>query len=105
MDDAKQRPLTVPNSVSAASLGAARPATHASKRAQHAGKADPIYRRVDQLVLLIVSVMQFGVELQPGGPSLLIRGHPDEVLSLEEVRRYCKQPTRRVFEAANSGSE
>ena len=29
--------------------------------------------------------------------SLLLRGHPDEVLSYEEVKRYWKQPTRNVF--------
>jgi hypothetical protein len=53
----------------------------ASKRGQVLGRADPIFRRLDMLILLIVGVMQFGVELQPGGPSLLLRGHPDEILS------------------------
>ena len=28
---------------------------------------------------------------------LVLRGHPDEVLSYEEVKRYWKQPTRNVF--------
>lgn len=59
----------------------------ASKRSQELGRADPIYRRVDTLALLIVAVMQYGVEQQPGGPSVLLRGHPDEMLSLEEVAR------------------
>ena len=68
-----------------------------AKQRQLAGKFDPVYRRVDLLVLLIVSVMQYGVEMQPGGATLLLRGHPDEVLSYEEVKRYWKQPTRNVF--------
>jgi len=72
-----------------------------SKRCQREGKADPIYRRVDMLVLLFVGVMQYGVEVQHGGPSVLLRGHPDEVLSLEEVKRYWKKPTRAVFEVDN----
>ena len=55
----------------------------ASKRNQAAGTADPVYRRVDMLVLVLVSVMQYGVEMQPGGPTVLLRGHPDEILSLE----------------------
>jgi len=75
----------------------------ASKRGQVLGRADPIFRRLDMLILLIVGVMQFGVELQPGGPSLLLRGHPDEILSYEEVKRYWKKPTRNVFEAGIGG--
>ena len=70
----------------------------ANKRAQAAGKCDATHRRVDMLVLLLVSVMQYGVEQQPGGPSVLLRGHPDEMLSLEEVKRYHRMPTRHVFE-------
>ena len=69
-----------------------------SKKAQAMGKADPSFRRVDMMILVIVSVMQFGVEVQPGGPSILLRGHPDEILSLEEVTRYWKKPTPSVFE-------
>ena len=49
------------------------------------------------LILLIVSVMQYGVECQPGGPTVLLRGHPDEILSHEEVHRYWKRPTRHVL--------
>ena len=70
----------------------------ASKRGFELGKADPVYRRVDMLLLLIVSIMQFGVEQQPDGPTILLRGHPDEILSLEEVNKYFKFPTRTVFE-------
>lgn len=70
----------------------------ANRRAQLAGRSDPIFRRVDVLILLIISVMQYGVEQQPGGPSVLLRGHPDEILTLDEVNRYWKKPTRHVFE-------
>ena len=69
-----------------------------SKRRNDIGRGDPIFGRVDMLLLLVVSVVQFGVEQQVGGPTLLLRGHPDELLSLEEVNRYWKSPTRNVFE-------
>jgi len=73
----------------------------AAKRHNAAGKGDPVYRRVDTLVLLLVGIMQYGVEQQPGGPTVLLRGHPDEILSLEEVKRYWKKPTRTVFEESS----
>jgi len=71
----------------------------ASKRRQAAGRGDSVFRRVDMLVLLVVSVMQYGVEMQPGGPTVLLRGHPDEALSFEEVNKYFKRPTRGVFQS------
>ena len=70
---------------------------HAQKQQQR-GRADPIWRRLDVLILVMVGVVQFGVEKQPGGASLLLRGSPDERLSLEEVKRYYQRPTRFVFE-------
>ena len=69
-----------------------------TKRAQGAGRGDPVFRRVDMLVLLIISVIHYGVELQPDGPSLLLRGSPDEKVTLREVKMYIKKPTRFVFE-------
>ena len=71
-----------------------------SKTSQDMGNADAIFRRVDMLMLLIVGVVQYGVEQQPGGPSVLLRGAPDEVLTIEEVKLYFKKPTRYVFEEA-----
>lgn len=73
---------------------------HSARLKQKRGLADPIWRRVDMLVLLIVSIMQFGVEKTKGGATLLLRGSPDEVLSLEEVKRFFKKPTPYVFETA-----
>ena len=69
-----------------------------SKKMQAAGKGDPVYRRIDMLVLLIISVMQFGVEQQKGGPKLLLRGSPDEKLQHIEVLKYHRKPTRDIFE-------
>jgi len=66
---------------------------------QRRGSGDPIWRRLDILILLIVNIMQFGVEKTEGGAALLLRGSPDEMLSLEEVRRYYRQPTPHVFES------
>ena len=74
---------------------------HSARLKQKRGVADPIWRRVDAMVLLIVSIMQFGVEKTKGGASLLLRGHPDEVLTFEEVKRFFKKPTPFVFETAS----
>ena len=49
-------------------------------------------------VARVLTWRRYGVELQPGGPTVLLRGHPDEILSLDEVKRYWKKPTRHVFE-------
>eukprot|EP00322_Chrysochromulina_rotalis_P001063 CAMPEP_0115827542 /NCGR_PEP_ID=MMETSP0287-20121206/99_1 /TAXON_ID=412157 /ORGANISM="Chrysochromulina rotalis, Strain UIO044" /LENGTH=561 /DNA_ID=CAMNT_0003280705 /DNA_START=27 /DNA_END=1714 /DNA_ORIENTATION=+ len=67
-------------------------------RRLRAGKADPIWRRVDMLVLLMVSIVQYGVEKQPHGAKLLLRGSPDESIAFEEVRRFRRKPTPHVFE-------
>lgn len=69
---------------------------------QRRGLGDPIWRRVDLLVLLIVSIMQFGVERMEGGAALLLRGSPDEMLSLDEVKAYTRNPTPHVFETGGS---
>ena len=74
-----------------------------SKRAQAAGKGDPIYRRIDMFLLLIIGVMQYGIEQQKGGPSLLLRGSPDEILTVEEVTRYIRKPMRNVFGGGGTG--
>jgi hypothetical protein len=68
-------------------------------RIQRSGRGDAIWRRLDMLILLIVSVVQYGVEKQPGGATLLVRGTPDEILSMKEVEQYHKKPTPYVFEA------
>ena len=73
-------------------------------RMQRAGVGDPIWRRLDTFILLIVSVMQYGVEKQPGGAKLLIRGSPDEILALKEVQCYHKKPTPYLFEAPGEAS-
>ena len=75
-----------------------------SLKVQVAGGGDPIWRKVDMLILLIVSIVQYGVEKQPGGAKVLIRGHPDEVLTEEEVKLFKKKPTPYVFETANEAS-
>jgi hypothetical protein len=49
------------------------------------------------LVLLIVGIMQFGVEKTTRGATLLLRGSPNQMLSAEEVRRFFKKPTPYVF--------
>jgi hypothetical protein len=75
----------------------------AAHRKQRKGQADPIWRRVDMLVLLIVGIMQFGVEKTTRGATLLLRGSPNQMLSAEEVRRFFKKPTPYVFEMAATG--
>ena len=77
--------------------------THAQLQ-QQKGRADPIWRRLDVLVLLIIGVVQFGVEKQPGGASVLLRGSPDEMLSLEEIKRYSKRPSRNVFDGGGEST-
>jgi len=67
-------------------------------------RVDPIWRRVDMLILLLVSIVQFGVEKLPGGASLLLRGSPDERLSYEEVKRFFKHPTPNVFETSTGAA-
>ena len=54
--------------------------------------------------MLLVSIIQFGIEKLPDGPSLLLRGSPDEQLSYEEVRRFFKHPTPYVFEMGSVGA-
>ena len=71
---------------------------------QRRGLGDPIWRRLDVLILLMINIMQFGVEKTEGGAALLLRGSPDETLSLEEVKRYCNQPTPNVFETGPTGT-
>ena len=56
------------------------------------------------MVLLMVSVIQYGVEQQPGGATLLLRGSPDERVTLKEVKRYLKKPTRYIFTGGNEDS-
>ena len=75
----------------------------AAHRKQRKGQGDPIWRRVDMFVLLIVGIMQFGVEKTTHGATLLLRGSPNEMLSAEEVRRFFKKPTPYVFEMAATG--
>ena len=75
----------------------------AAHRKQRKVQGDPIWRRVDMLVLLIVGIMQFGVEKTTHGATLLLRGSPNEMLSAEEVRRFFKKPTPYVFEMAATG--
>lgn len=69
------------------------------------GHGDPIWRRLDMLLLLIVNVMQFGVEKTEGGAALLLRGSPDEMLSFEEVKRYAAHPTTHVFETGGGSKQ
>ena len=76
-----------------------------ASRAQSCGLGDPIWRRVDMLVLLLVSIVQYGVEKQPGGAKLLLRGSPDERISVDEVKKYRKKPTPYVFEAGGEKLE
>jgi hypothetical protein len=54
-------------------------------------------------LLLIIGVMQYGIEQQKGGPSLLLRGSPDEILTVEEVTRYIRKPMRNVFGGGGTG--
>ena len=73
-----------------------------TQRAMCKGRMDPIWRRVDMFILLLVSIVQFGVEKMPGGPSLLLRGSPDERLSYDEVKKFFKKPTPYVFETGQT---
>ena len=74
-----------------------------ARRKQQKGRSDPIWRRLDTFILLVVSIMQYGVEKTPGGAKLLLRGSPDEIVSSEEVRRYFKSPTPTIFEGSSDG--
>lgn len=76
-----------------------------TQRAMSQHKVDPIWRRVDMFVLLLVSIVHFGVEKLPGGASLLLRGKPEERLSYEEVKRFFKKPTPNVFETGSKPTE
>jgi hypothetical protein len=60
-----------------------------ARRSHEEGTSDPIWRRVDHLVLLIVHIMQSGVRTK--GDVLLQRG-PDEKLSLREVASFRRNP-------------
>jgi len=73
-----------------------------TQRAMRQRKVDSIWRRIDMFVLLLISIVQFGVEKLPGGASLLLRGSPDERLSYEEVKRFFKHPTPHVFDVQAS---
>ena len=67
---------------------------------QQRGLTDPIWRRLDMFVLLIIGIVQFGVAKCKNGAKVLLRGHPDEEISYEEAYYFFKKPTPYVFETS-----
>jgi len=70
---------------------------------QQRGLTDPIWRRLDMFVLLIICIVQFGVAKCKNGAKVLLRGHPDEEISYEEAYYFFRKPTPYVFET-NTGA-
>lgn len=63
-----------------------------AKKLHQNGQHDSLWQRLDTLILIIVFIVQSGVEASPGGADVLLRAAPDEKLSKREVGVYRKAP-------------
>ena len=63
-----------------------------TRRVHEAGNSDPIWLRVHNFVMIIVFIMQSGVEASQGNTSVALRGATDEKLSSREVNIYRRAP-------------